>query len=174
MSAYYTHREYLKQELNKLDYEKKLICLEFGTGDGSGLIFKEYTDKYPNLTVISYETDYEWLEKCKNKYQNENYIFNYISSWDDLLISDNLNNTYDLVFVDQSPWEARIQTIDFIKNKSKIVILHDYDFYNKGVCDDIFSVNEKSFFYTKYNDDFLFDCHYSMLPPTLIMKNKKI
>lgn len=174
MSDYYTHREFLRKELDKLDYTNKVLCIEFGTGHGSGLLFSEYAEKYDNLKIISYETDSEWLEITREKYQKNNYIFNSVNSWDELLVDKNFQEVYDLVFVDQSPWEARIKSIDLIKNKSKVIVLHDYDFYNKGVCDDIYSVTEGSFFYEKYSNDFDFSPHYTLLPPTLIMKNKNI
>lgn len=174
MSDYYTHREYLKKELDNLNYNNKVTCIEFGTGDGSALLFSEYAEKYENMKIISYEPDLEWLEITKKKYQKENYIFNMVNSWDELLIDENFQEVYDLVFVDQSPWDARIKSIDFIKSKSRIIVLHDYDFYNKGVCDEIYSVNEGSFFHKKYSNDFDFTTYHNLLPPTLVMKNKKL
>jgi hypothetical protein len=172
MSNYYTHRDYLRKELENLNYNEKITCLEFGTGDGSAVLFKEYSDKYPNMVVVAYESDKEWLDNTRVKYSNKNYTFKDVESWDGLLVDENFKDTYDLVFVDQAPFEARIQTIDFIKNKSKIIVLHDYDFYNKGVCSDIFSVSNGSFFYEKYSQDFDLIPYYELLPPTLVMKNK--
>lgn len=174
MESFYTHREYLKNELLKFDYTNTIKCLEFGTGDGSAVIFKELTDKYENLSVTSYESDFNWLTETKNKYENNNYNFIYTESWDDLLNEENFNDVYDLVFVDQSPWEVRIKTIDLLKNKTKVLILHDFDFYNKGVCDDIFSIGSESFFHKKYNDVFTMVTHIEQLPPTLIMINKHL
>jgi len=33
MNAYYTHQQYLIEYLDKMDYSKEILCLEFGTGD---------------------------------------------------------------------------------------------------------------------------------------------
>ena len=44
---------------------------------------------------------------------------------------------YDLVFVDQAPWSARIDTIDFLTDKNtSVFILHDYDQYNINEYED--------------------------------------
>lgn len=173
MNSYYTHREYLRKELSKLDYSKPVTCLEFGTGEGSAVIFKEFTDKYPNLKVLSYESDSYWLSLIKDKYESANYNFFSVDSWQNFLEGFKFENFYDLVFVDQAPWEARILSIDFIKSFSKVIILHDYDYFNKGVCEDIYSTAKGSFFYSKYSKHFLFETYYSELPPTLVMTNKK-
>jgi hypothetical protein len=171
MSSFYTHRQYLHSELSKLDFTKKVKCLEFGTGDGSCVIFKEFTDKYENLTVLSYESDLNWLNESNQKYNSKNYIFKHVD-WNEFLLDDNFTEVYDLIFVDQSPWEARIKTIEILSKKAKVVILHDYDFYNKGVCEGIFSIDEGSFFYEKFSKDFDMFGYNAELPPTLIMYNK--
>jgi hypothetical protein len=59
-------------------------------------------------------------------------------------------------------------------NKANVIILHDYDYFNKNVCDDIYSVSKGSFFYDNFGSEFNFSCNYKQLPPTLIMYNKKL
>ena len=173
MNDFYTHREYLHLELSKLDFTKKIKCLEFGTGDGSAVIFKEFTDNNENFTVFSYESDLNWLNETSKKYTSKNYTFKHVD-WDEFLNDENFNDIYDLVFVDQAPFEARIKTIELLSKKAKVIILHDYDFFNKGVCDNIFSTTEKSFFYQKFSKNFDMIGHNKMLPPTLVMYNKNI
>lgn len=172
MSSYYTHRKILIKELEKISSEKNSICLEFGVGHGSSPIFKDFLEKNDKMNVISYETDLEWFNNIKNLYSEKNYIFTHTKNWNDLLVEENFKEEYDLIFVDQSPWEARIKTIDIVGHKSKIIILHDYDYYNKGVCNNQFSVNEGSFFYEKYSKNFDLIPNFEELPPTLIMINK--
>lgn len=172
MNEYYTHREFLITELEKISSEKKSICLEFGVGHGSSPIFQDFLKKNINMNVISYESNIEWLDNIKNIYSEKNYSFIHTKNWDELLTEENFKEEYDLIFVDQTPWDARIKTIDIVGIKSKIVILHDYDFYNKQICEDIFSVKEGSFFYEKYSKNFNLIPNFEKLPPTLIMVNK--
>ena len=173
MSDYYTHREYLHLELSKLNFTKKVKCLEFGTGDGSAVVFKEFTEQNKNLTVLSYESDLNWLNQTSEKYKSKNYIFKHVD-WDEFLDEKNFKEIYDLVFVDQSPWEARIKTIEILTKKAKIIMLHDYDFFNMGICDDTSSITEGSFFYQKFSENFNMISHNKMSPPTLVMYNKNL
>jgi len=174
-NPYYTHQKYLINEMNKLDNIKPLKILEFGTGDGSAFVFSDYLSRYRNLTVDAYEDNLKWYGNMKEKYTNRNYRFHYVASWDRLIKESNiLDYQYDLVFVDADLFETRIELINFIKYNAKVIILHDYDFYNKGVIKDIFSVSEGSFFDKHFGDDFIMEGNYEVLPPTLILKNKKL
>lgn len=172
-NPYYTHQPYLIQELEKLKDLPNVKILEFGVGDGSSAIFHEYALKYKNLQINAYETDGNWLNNMRDKYHLDNYIFNDVENWIDFLISDNFNDECDLIFIDQAPWEARIQTLDLIKNKSKVIILHDYDFYNHGLTSRIYDIGEGTFF-EKYNDAFTLENHYNELPPTLIFRSNDL
>ena len=173
MSDYYTHRKYLKKELENLNKNIKTNCLELGTGEGSALIFEEYAKTNENLKISSYDTDFFWLNKTSEKYSLKNYIFTYINDWDSFLNKNIFEDKYDLIFIDQAPWEARIKSIDFLKDRSKVIILHDFDYFNIGICENIYSVKEDSFFYKKYGKDFELIASCEELPPTLVMKNKK-
>jgi hypothetical protein len=165
--AYYTHQRYLTEELGKLDYGKPVTVLEFGTGDGSASVFMSFAVCNPNLIIESYESDYGWFCNMFQNYPASNYHFHHVDSWSDLTF----DGEYDLAFVDNGPdFEARIKVIELIKDRAKVIILHDYDFYNKGVIEDIFSVSKGSFFerYKEFNLKGNFD----ILPPTLIMTRK--
>jgi hypothetical protein len=168
MNPYYTHQEYLTEELEKLDYKKPVTVLEFGTGDGSAAVLQSFANRYPNLRVESFESDFDWFKDMFLKYSADNYHFYHVESWDNLI----LNEKYDLAFVDAGPdFAARIKIIDLIKDKVKVIILHDYDFYNKGIIEDIFSVSKGSFF-EKYRRDFILKGNHEILPPTLVMTRK--
>jgi hypothetical protein len=172
MNPYYTHREYLEEELSKVP--KDAICLEFGTGEGSAPIFKKFAEENPEARIYSYESDYKWFTEIAAKYKALNYSINFVNDWNDFLARKTFDKIYDLIFVDQNPWVARIQTIKQLKNKGKVFILHDYDFFNKGFYDsDIFSVEKGSFFHTNFEEDFVFEPHKKLLPPTLVLRNKK-
>lgn len=137
----------------------------------------EYCLSHPEAKVISFETNRKWFEKMKKVWGNlQNYEMRFISHWDEL---KKLNGVYDLVFVDQSPWQARIDSIDLLKDKSKTFILHDYDFFNKfqnpwvlEPCKNIYVNDETSWLGGRYMNDFVMEDNYEILPPTLIMRNK--
>lgn len=171
MNPFYTHQKYLTEELNRLDYSKPVIVLEFGTGDGSASILQSFAHRYPNLRIESFETDLSWLQSTYSKYCTDNYHFNHVDSWESYLKESMFEEVYDLVFVDQSPWEARIQTINTLKDKTKVFIVHDYDYYNKGVMDDLYCVSEGSFFGDKYSKEFILQGN-NEYPGTLIMRKK--
>ena len=129
MSDYYTHRKFLEKELEELcKFNRTVKCLEFGTGDGSASIFNKFAIKNKNILISAYDSDKTWLEETAKKYSSVNYNFYHVDSWDSILNKNLFGDTYDLVFVDQSPWEARIKTIDIFLNKTNIIILHDYDY----------------------------------------------
>jgi hypothetical protein len=174
MDAYCTHQQYTKRELDKL--KAKSIVLELGVGNGSSPLMYEFCKNNPNSIVYAFETDSDWYDKMFQMYGNlPNYVFNLIPDWNEL--SDYLETkSYNLVFVDQSPWEARIQAIDLLKDKTKIFILHDYDYYNNVAlepCNNIYQNDETSWLGKKYSPEFAMEDNYEILPPTLVMRKIK-
>lgn len=175
--AYCTHQNYTKQELSNLSDGS--IVLELGVGNGSSPLMYEFCKNNSSSTVISFETDAVWFEQMFDKYGDlPNYVFNLIEDWDDLKNHVN-EKEYDLVFVDQSPWWARIESIDLLKEKSKVIILHDYDYFNKNghewvknTCNDIYINDESSWLGQTYSDRFILEDNYEVLPPTLVMRKK--
>jgi hypothetical protein len=165
--SYYTHRPFLQEQLDKL--KPNAIVLELGTGDGSSLLMNQHCKKNKECTVLAFENNQEWHNSMKNKYSLDNYDLNYLQDWKD--ISKHLKHDhYDLVFVDQAPWEARIECINLLKSKTSVFIVHDYDYYNgihglgKYNCDD------NSWWGRTYSDEFVLTGHYESLPPTLVME----
>ena len=178
MNAYYTHQKYLTEYLDKIDFSKNVYCLEFGTGDGSSSIFEKYTNN-KTLTINAFEHDLNWLNNMKQKYSKPNYIFNHVE-WSNFDYDSLKNKTYDLVFVDQGEWNSRIETIDNLIDFSKVIILHDYCYYNgfRAGMKPVENMTENyvgvgSFFHNKYDDkcEIIGECEY--YPPTLILKNRK-
>jgi cellulose biosynthesis protein BcsQ len=165
---YYTHRKYLTDALNSLDKNKKINILEFGVGDGSSFVFNEFASKNKNFNIKAFETDKSWFEETKSKYELDNYEFIHINDWNELLVQNKFKDEYDLIFIDQSPWESRIKTLDLLINQSSILILHDYDFYNKGLIEDIFDTGENSFFGKYLSENISVKGFFEQLPPTLV------
>lgn len=177
MNAYYTHQETLIKILDSLDYSKPVHCLEFGSGDGSSSIFHSYAQSKENFVVDCYEHDASWLESMKSKYQLPNYTFNVVD-WGTITYDNLKEKHYDLIFVDQGDWDARIETIDNLQDNAEYIILHDYCYYNgfgAGMIPsenmDYNSVGENSFFH-KYSEKFDLISEVKLFPPTLVMKLK--
>lgn len=187
---YYTHRPYLRQVLDSFDYNKEVLCLELGTGHGSALVFNEYLKKHKNLKVIAYEDNQEWLKMTKEKYQTKNYVFNYIDSWSTFDYSELKRQKFDLIFVDHmvynNKWQERKNSVDELKQTTDIIIVHDYDYFNKKMAEqgynltnrmeqepNIYSVSENTFWFDNYGSEFNLLGYKSELPPTLVMKKIK-
>ena len=169
-NGYYTHRPYLKQELDSLlSLKKDVKVLEFGTGDGSSEVLNQYAQNNPGLSIIGFESDKAWYDSMKGKYELPNYQMIFVEDWDKLLETYAFNQ-YDLVFVDQGPtFEVRMRTIDRLIDSTRTIILHDYDYYNRELqkIEDIYSFDNKSYF-GKYLDKFNIKGYSNQLPPTLV------
>jgi hypothetical protein len=66
-----------------------------------------------------------------------------------------------------------------LKDKTKIFIVHDYDYFNKSDNEwvkispnDIYINDETSWLGQMYSSEFLMEDNYEILPPTLIMRKK--
>lgn len=175
MNSYYTHQEYLKREL--LSLKKTAKVLELGVGEGSSPIMHEFCKNNPRAKVFAYENDESWLNGMRSKYELKNYTFNHISEWNQLEDMIGINK-FDLVFVDQSPWEARTYSIDILKDITKVFIVHDYDYYNHSTglalsgSRESYVNDENSFWGKNYSQEFVLEDNYDILPPTLIMRKK--
>lgn len=182
-SRYHTHQKYLKEELNKLPQNAHV--LELGVGDGSSPIMSEYCLNNPSCRVQAFETSSDWAHKTKDKYcLSSNYSLAVLSSWD--LLESHLNVEdviYDLVFVDQSPWAARINSIKLLSSRTKVFILHDYDYYNKNEwhksqglkvrSKNIYINDDSTFLGLTFGKDFTLEDNHSIRPPTLVMRNNE-
>lgn len=181
MNPYYTHQQSLINTLNLFENSKKINILEFGAGEGSSSVFNEYAQKNSKIKIQAFEHDSSWLVDMKNKYSLSNYTFNH-ADWESFDYTEFKKSKYDLIFIDQGDWDARITTIDELRNNSKYIILHDYCYYNGFRGSQIpetdkewaLSVGENTFFHTKYSNDFELLTETELFPPTLIMKNKKL
>ena len=167
--SFYTHRPFLKEQLNKLKDNARV--LELGVGDGSSLLMKEHCELNKSCEVLAFETDKGWHETMKQKYSCGNYNFNHLKDWNE--ISEYLSHDYyDLVFVDQAPWEARIDCINLLKDKTSVFVVHDYDYYNTINRMGKYNYDKDSWWGHTYSDEFILNGYHQSLPPTLVMKKK--
>ena len=121
--------------------------IEFGCGDSSTGLLHEICKKDKRI-LISIDDNLEWLNKFKEKYIGDGYEsdnsgwhkFYYVPGKKDDLNPDHwitflkefelLNTlTFELCFIDQSPWLGRYETIKKMGPKVKYIILHDCDFF---------------------------------------------
>ena len=173
-NPYYTHRPYLQKILNDLSRQKStqpIYILELGVGDGSSELMNIFAKNMPNASILGIETDPVWAETMRHKSSLPNYTINTINSWN-IDIYQNLDQPlYDLVFIDQTPWSARIEALDYLYRTDSFItaILHDYDYYNPK--DRPYDIGVNSFF-SKYLDKCILLEHHEILPPTLIFSHE--
>jgi hypothetical protein len=159
MHPCYTHRPQLIAILNKLDPLKKHCILELGVGDGSSEIFFKYSKKH-NVSIHGIDSNKIWFKSMKDKYQNKNYKFSYIEKWENLR-KLNLKNKYSLIFIDQAPWNARVESFMYLKDSFSRCIIHDYGWYLRR--------NKK--FTNFVNKNFHVTHHTKMRPTTAVIRN---
>lgn len=164
---YATHAPYLFKILDILKDNNNPI-LELGCGDSSTPILRHFCQKH-NIKLITAENNLNWLNKVKNSFpENKNHEYVAVADWSQF-ISLSSQMKYSLIFVDQSPWEARKESIEKLRNCCDFMILHDCDYYIKyNVINSYsdFAINWKEFY--PQNDG------YPAGPPTLILSNKNI
>lgn len=147
--------------------DKKLInsgglVIEIGCGEYSSLFFN-YIQKNMNLKILSFENDMEWYRKIASKYETENYKFHCVKDWNQLIPDVFDDETFfDLIFIDHSPWESRIEKAIQFKDKAKYILIHDYDYY----------LGENDELNQKIVENFKYNCLYAHInPPTLLLSN---
>ena len=166
-NPYNTHEEILKSELSLIINDNAKI-LEFGTGEGSAPIFNNHAKLNSSHKIIAYESDIIFYNNTKAKYELSNYTFVNADA-----PTETDETVYDLIFIDQAPWKARIDSLNVFKDYAKTIIVHDYDFFNEGYHD--CSVEENSWWYDTYGKEFKLKGFSKpsvnpWWPPTLVMK----
>lgn len=128
--------------------------IEFGCGHGSTDLLHEICEKEGRI-LITLEDDLNWLNQFAAKYEGRGYVsdnsgwhkFFFVpgknlqdyenpAHWITFLNEFELLNelSFDLCFIDQSPWLARFETVKKMKDIARFVIVHDVDYFPmKGV-----------------------------------------
>jgi len=177
MNTFATHEQYTREELSKLKSDAKV--LELGIGEGSSPLMYEFCKNNPDAVVQAFETDATWFNMMYQKFGDlPNYIFNQIETWDDL-VNHTTEKSYDFTFVDQAPWMARIESIDLLKDKCDLFILHDYDYFNgesqewvTAPANNHYVNDSTSWLGQKYLSEFTLEDNYELTPPTLVLRKK--
>jgi hypothetical protein len=93
-----------------LELTKNGKVFEFGVGDGSTLLLKEYCKKN-NREYKGFDYDKDWAKK---------YNAEIISDWNLIPIEE-----LSVLFIDHSPGERRVDDIIRWANDAKIIVAHD-------------------------------------------------
>lgn len=114
--------------------------IECGCGNSSTILIKELI-KNTNRILISLESNLEWYNKFKHL-ENDNHKLFYIDIgnednentgkyWTNFIKNNNFINglSFDICFIDQSPWTARTYTMNYFKNICPYLIVHDVDYF---------------------------------------------
>lgn len=124
--------------------------IEFGCGFGSTDLLHEVC-KQTGRVLVTLEDDLDWLNQFREKYKNDGYKednsgwhkmyfvpgkkenpdlespAHWVKFFESLEILRTMS--FDVCFIDQSPWLARYETIKLMKDRARYVVLHDCDYF---------------------------------------------
>ena len=129
-----THQPVLWTYLHETDGP----ILELGSGYGSTLLLHLYC-RTMNRVLCTVDDNPAWLNKFTpcNSDMHRFILLNKsggnhedASHWISFLNREDVRSTrWGLVFIDQSPWEARYHSAEILKNNAQILIMHDCDYF---------------------------------------------
>jgi len=131
--GFYTHQPYLSEMIKNTNGN----ILECGCGDGSTLMIKEEI-KNTNRKLVSIESNLEWFNKYKDLADTSHELYYINAGNTDTMetgdkwvqfIKENISHDFDIVFIDSSPWLSRVSCLNHYLNLSKIIIIHDFDYF---------------------------------------------
>lgn len=126
--------------------------IEFGCGYGSTDLLHEICEKEGRI-LITLEDNFDWLNKFAKKYEGHGYNpdnsgwhkfyfvpgrntkkpanpAHWIKFMDEFELLEELS--FDVCFIDQSPWLARHETLKRMKDRARFVIVHDVDYFPRN------------------------------------------
>lgn len=127
-NPYYTHSNVLNSEMKKLKNEATIF--EIGIGHGSSKIFHQYARSKNKWSIEAYETNNDWFNQISSKYQLINYRFTLLENYSQLL-KWKIPTNIDLAFIDQEPWNSRLEVMLELAPYCSLFILHDFNYYVK-------------------------------------------
>ncbi len=122
--AYLTHQKFLAHYIQKT----KGAVLELGTGFGSTPLLRELLNN-SGRKLISVDHNQEWINKMKEICPpNEFHEYIYTDNWCGTIM-ELTKYKFDVVFIDQNPWEARAIALYAFKDLVDYTIVHDVDYF---------------------------------------------
>jgi len=147
---YYTHQPFFI-EIIKFTNGNILEC---GCGDGSTKMIKEQI-KNTDRKLVSLESNLEWFNKYKEMTDSFHKLYHVEADNDDNLetgnkwvefIKKNDLNNFEIVFLDSSPWLSRKCCFEYYLNRSKIIIIHDFDYFpNNNIIGSVINKETKNY-----------------------------
>ncbi len=119
---YSTHQPVLYELIRRT----KGPILELGCGNGSTPLLSFFAR---GREIVTVDNDPEWFASFRSKYQSKNHQFILTDDWDKILSDPLLDRKWSLIFVDQSPWEARHRSILRFRDTAGYLVLHDSDYF---------------------------------------------
>lgn len=135
-SGYASHQPILKEVLQYVNGN----ILECGCGEGSTNFIKECMETQgKSYRLYSLESNPEYYDRYKPQESETHKVLKVDAGLDDTHENGKLWEAYcmknfasiefDLVFIDSCPWLSRKYVFDYYKNKAKIIIIHDVDYF---------------------------------------------
>ena len=127
--------------------------------------------------LISFETDQEWLVKIKAQYPpSSHHTYYQVGDWDAVLDEGSLDAIVSgvphlsVVFIDNSPMEARVRILDSFKaTPPEYIVIHDADYYAvKGLFGKFVGESNEDYIYD-FSD--VFKSWKLYLPERLVWEN---
>lgn len=124
-----THKRFLKHYIMKTSGD----IIEFGCGHSSTPLIRELI-KGTDRKLYTYESDLVWLKQMEQLLPpTENHVYIHAPEWKNTLFNlSSKHSAPSVVFVDQSPWEARYKSFIEFKDKAEYIIIHDVDWFPKN------------------------------------------
>jgi hypothetical protein len=73
--------------------------------------------------LLTVESDPKWAYFCRRHYKTHYHKHLQVDNWD--LAKDAINKQWDVVLVDHSPSERRVEEIKILANLAKYIVIHD-------------------------------------------------
>ncbi len=111
---------------------------EFGCGNGSTPLLHKFCARQ-GRQVVTFETDAKWLKKLSGSFRSEHHRFIEVASWKNILDHPMMRRIgWGLVFIDQTPFEARLLTVNALRDLPAYFVIHDCDYFPEhglfGTC----------------------------------------
>lgn len=134
-----THHDFLVASIefliSKTPNDVEIVLIEVGTGGASSRVMRSYIERFNQIRLISFENDQKWLQTYKQNYAtNERHTLILVenNSWTSAIenaLTAVARNARILAFIDSSPWESRIETLNVLKSKADLFLVHDVDYF---------------------------------------------
>lgn len=175
-NAYGTHKLLLSAILRRVNKS----VLELGVGHNSTPLIHNAM-KRKNIDILTIDSDSYWIRRYA-KLKSDKHKFKYYNSEELKGFYATDTTAWELVFVDNSPWEARTQAINKYREIADYVILHDCNYFPDtnifGKTISPINANARVMGKRNYDDifkywvEFFVDDWGIRSPPTLLGSNK--